>query len=140
MNARETKETFCYKYFSTHALPYSYDINKFSSTCALAVETLISCIKRSSHRRCSVRKGVVCIFIKERLCYRCFTVNFEKFLSTPPLGDCFCIKSMTIYLLITRFLSILHFVSPSSFYDMEIPNGMTLELLQEVITDQRFKL
>ena len=115
MSVRETKETFYYKYISTHALPYSFDINKFSSTCALAVETLISCIKRSSHRRCSVRKSVVWIFIKKRPWHRCFTVNFAKCLSTPPLGDCFCIKSLTLQLLITGFLSTLHLVSPSSF-------------------------
>ena len=36
MSARETKETFCYKYLSTYALPCSFHINKFSSTCAIA--------------------------------------------------------------------------------------------------------
>ena len=55
---------------------------------------------RSSHRRCSVRKGVLrnfakftgknlclrseaCILLKERLRHRCFPVNLAKFLRTP---------------------------------------------------------
>ena len=51
---------------------------------------------RSSHRRCSVRKGVLRIsqnsqentcepatLLKKRLWYRCFPVNYVKFLRTP---------------------------------------------------------
>ena len=74
---------------------------------------------RSSHRRCSVKNGVLRNFVKftekhlcqslffnkvaglksapllkKRLWHRCFPVNFGKFLRTPfyrpPLGDCFC--------------------------------------------------
>ena len=61
---------------------------------------------RSSHRRCSVRKGVPKNFAKftgkrlrpatslKRLWHRCFPVNFAKFLRTlfnrTALGDCFC--------------------------------------------------
>ena len=74
---------------------------------------------RSSHRRCSVRKGVLRNFakftekhlyqslffnkvaglrpttlFKKRLWHRCLPVSFVKFLRTPfyrtPLGDCFC--------------------------------------------------
>ena len=73
---------------------------------------------RSSHRRCSVKKSVIRNFakftgkhlrqsffsnkvaglsspalLKMRLCHRCFSVNFAKFLRTPfyrtHLGDCF---------------------------------------------------
>ena len=72
---------------------------------------------RSSHQRCSARKGVLrnfskftrkhlwqVLFYKEvagpqpatllkmRLCHRCFPINFAKFLRTPfhrtPLNDC----------------------------------------------------
>ena len=74
---------------------------------------------RSSHQRCSMKKGVLKNFskftgkhlcqslflnkvaglraatlLKKRLWHRCFSVNFAKFLRTPfyrtPLGDCFC--------------------------------------------------
>ena len=74
---------------------------------------------RSSHRRCSVKKGVLgnfakftkkhlcqslffdkvvglksAILLKKRLWPRCFPVDFAKFLRTPfyrtLLGDCFC--------------------------------------------------
>ena len=64
---------------------------------------------RSSHRRCSLRKGILrnvekltgkhlCLrpatLLKKRLWCRCFLVNFAKFLRTlfyrTPLGDCFC--------------------------------------------------
>ena len=54
---------------------------------------------RTSHRRCSVRKGVLRHFskftgnhlkpetlLKKRLWHRCFPVNFVKFLRTP-LGN-----------------------------------------------------
>ena len=61
---------------------------------------------RSSHQRCSVKKGVLRNFAKltgkhlcqslsfnkvagARLWHRCFPVNFVKFLRTPRLGDCF---------------------------------------------------
>ena len=40
---------------------------------------LLSQAYRSSHRRCSVARGV----IKKRLWQRCFPVNFAKFLRTP---------------------------------------------------------
>ena len=50
---------------------------------------------RSSHRRCSVRKVVLRNFaglrpatlLKKRLWYRCFPVNFAKFLRTPFLTE-----------------------------------------------------
>ena len=70
-------------------------------------------LDRSSHRRFSVRKDVVrnfakftgkhlcqglfmsgpevCNFIKKRFWYRCLSVNFAKFLGTPP-GNCFCLE------------------------------------------------
>ena len=70
-------------------------------------------LDRSSHRRFSVRKDFlrnfakftgkhlcqglfmsgpeVCNFIKKRLWYRCISVNFAKFLGTPP-GNCFCLE------------------------------------------------
>ena len=51
---------------------------------------------RSSHQKCSLRKGVLrnfakftgnCLrpsaFLKKRLLHRCFPVNFAKFLRTP---------------------------------------------------------
>ena len=68
-------------------------------------------IVRSSHRRCSVKKGVpknfkfhrkapvleslfnritglqVCHFIKKTLQHKCFPVKFGKFLRTPILGN-----------------------------------------------------
>ena len=63
---------------------------------------------RSSHQRCSIKKGVLRNFAKftgKHLCrslfliklqalwHRCFSVNFAKFLETPfyriPLDDCF---------------------------------------------------
>ena len=38
---------------------------------------------KSSHQRCSVKKGVkACNFIKERLQHKCFPVKFGKFLRT----------------------------------------------------------
>ena len=79
----------------------------------------IQMITRSSHQRCSVRKGVLrnfrkihrktlgspcslssescrprpCIFIQKEILHRCFPMNFAKFLRTPflitPLNDCF---------------------------------------------------
>ena len=78
----------------------------------------IQMITRSSHKRCSVRKGVLGKFakftgkhlcqvlfynkiagpksatlFKKRLWHRCFSMNFAKFLRTPfhraPLNDCF---------------------------------------------------
>ena len=83
----------------------------------------LSIIYRSSHQRCSLRKGVIRNFakftgkhlcqrlffnkvagltpatlLKKRLWHRCFPVNFAKFLRTPfyrtPLGDCFCIDDI----------------------------------------------
>ena len=76
---------------------------------------------RSSHQRCSVKKGVLRNFakfirfqslsfnnvaglrpstlLKERLWHRCFLVNFVKFLRTP-LGHCFC-KSLNRLVLIS---------------------------------------
>ena len=81
-----------------------------------------SCLNRSSHQRCSVRKGVhrnFAKFIGKHLCQilffnkvaglrpatllketlgRCFPVNFAKFLRTPfcrtPVGDCFYLNSI----------------------------------------------
>ena len=42
---------------------------------------------RSSHQRCSIKKGVLrpqtCNFIKKRLWHTCIPVNFAKFLRTP---------------------------------------------------------
>ena len=40
-------------------------------------------VSRSSHRRCSVTKGVLRNLLKKRLWHRCFPVNFAKFLRTP---------------------------------------------------------
>ena len=43
---------------------------------------------RSTRQRCSVRKGILRFnFIKKRLWYRCFPVNFRKFLRTPFLQN-----------------------------------------------------
>ena len=51
-------------------------------------------ISRSSHQRCSIKKGVLRKFSKftgkhlcQRLWHRCFPVNFEKFLRTPFLQN-----------------------------------------------------
>ena len=74
-------------------------------------------VDRSSHRRYSVKKGVLRNFtkftakhlcqslffnkvaglkpaklLKKRLWHRCFPVNFAKFLRKP-LDECFCIES-----------------------------------------------
>ena len=38
---------------------------------------------RSSHQRCSMEKGRPATLLKRRLWYRCFPVNFVKFLRTP---------------------------------------------------------
>ena len=66
---------------------------------------------RSSHRRCSVRKGPLkfrkihrktpvpesifrsATLLKKRLCYKCFPVDFVK-LQKIPQDDCFCYKSV----------------------------------------------
>ena len=79
---------------------------------------IIKMTARSSHQRCSVRKGVLrnsakftvkhlcqvlfynkvagpepATLLKKRLWHRCFPMNFAKFLRTPfhrtPLNDCF---------------------------------------------------
>ena len=44
---------------------------------------------RSSHRRCSIKKGSLrtATLFKKRLRYRCFPVNFAKFLRTPFLQN-----------------------------------------------------
>ena len=47
---------------------------------------------RSSHQRCSVKKGVKkalrhAALLKKRLWHRCFAVNFAKFLGTPFLQN-----------------------------------------------------
>ena len=77
--------------------------------------TAVQMTTRSSHQRCSIRKGVLRNFatftgkhlcqvlfynkvacpepatlLKERLWRRCFPMNFAKFLRTP-LNDCFSI-------------------------------------------------
>ena len=42
-----------------------------------------------SHRRCSVKQGVLKPYLKNDSNHTCYPVNFAKFLRTP-LGDCFC--------------------------------------------------
>ena len=60
-------------------------------------------LSRSSHRRCSVKKGVLKNFaiftgkhLRKRLQHRCFPVNIAKYLRTPILmnisGGCFCLS------------------------------------------------
>ena len=44
---------------------------------------------RSSHRRCSVKKGFIKDFIKKRLPHWCFSVKFAKFLRTSILKNNF---------------------------------------------------
>ena len=44
---------------------------------------------RSSHRRCSVKKGFIKDFIKKRLQHWCFPVKFAKFLRTSILKNNF---------------------------------------------------
>ena len=90
------------------------------------VEKILHAICRSSHRRWSVRKGVLRNFAKftgkhlcqslffnkveglrpgtlliKRLWHKCFPVNFGKFLRTPfyrtSLDDCFCIWDTFLY-------------------------------------------
>ena len=77
------------------------------------MQSIFSYLFRSSHRRCSVRKGVLRKFakftgkhlckiqrkalnpatlLKKRLWHRCFPVNFAKFYRTLP-DDCFCLFS-----------------------------------------------
>ena len=81
---------------------------------------------RSSHQRCSIRKGVLRNFakftrkrlcqslffnkiaglrratlLKKRLCYRCFPVNFSKFLRTP-FSDIFTSVSASLLNILTQ--------------------------------------
>ena len=92
--------------------------------CTLVLETTIN---RSSHQKCSTKKGVLRNFtkftgkhlwqslffteaagfrsvtlLKKRLWQRCFPVNFANFLRTPfyktPLDDCFRINGLHFYL------------------------------------------
>ena len=81
--------------------------------CEYIFSFLLLCFRknRSSHRRCSVKKGVLksfadftrkhlcgslfliiaglaCNFIKKRLPHRCFPVEFAKYLRTPILNIC----------------------------------------------------
>ena len=101
----------CMQHFACLTISY----HKLSGECQLLAD-----IFRSSHRRCSVKKGVLrnfskftgkhlcqslfCnkvagltlqLYKKKRLWHRCFPVNFAKFLRTPflrtPPDDCFCI-------------------------------------------------
>ena len=68
---------------SRHGHKYS----KYTKCLTMMMMLTQSCIKqhrgniRSSHQRCSVRKGT--ILLKKRLWHRCFPVNFVKFLRTP---------------------------------------------------------
>ena len=86
-------------------------IHKFTMACKIkgVLKTLSDIYDgafRSSHRRCSVRKGVIRNFakfagkhlcqslffnkvflLKKRLWHRCFPVNFTKFLRTPFLRN-----------------------------------------------------
>ena len=56
---------------------------------------------RSSHQRCSMKKGVLRNFL-----HRCFPENFAKFLRTlfyrTPAGDCFC--SVLFCFVLLKFL------------------------------------
>ena len=56
---------------------------------------------RSSHQRCSIKKGVLRNFL-----HRCFPENFAKFLRTlfyrTPAGDCFC--SVLFCFVLLKFL------------------------------------
>ena len=65
------------------------------------VERYHNCINRSSHQRCSIKKGVLrnftkligkhlCqgqLYLKTILWHKCFPVNFPKFLRTPILKN-----------------------------------------------------
>ena len=76
---------------------------------------------RSSHRRCSVKNGVLqnfanftglqaCTFIKKRLQHGFFSVKFAKFLRTPHLRtyvcDCLCmVMSISVKLRTFEYLT-----------------------------------
>ena len=61
----------------------------------VAIAIFLHVQNKRSHRRCSVRKGVLrpATLLKKCLWHRCFPVNFAKFLRAPfyktSLGDCF---------------------------------------------------
>ena len=90
-----------------------------------AVKKSLLYLTRSSHQRCSMKKGVLKNFtkftgkhlcqslifnklavlrpatlLKKRLWHRCFPVNFVKFLRTPFLqntsGGCFCLTPLIV--------------------------------------------
>ena len=98
-------ETYIGKYDANDSVCWS-KMNSFLRT------SLPRATFRSSHQRCSIKKGVFRNFtkftgntcarvsfliklqaLKKRLWHRCFPVNFAKFLRTPfygtPLDDCF---------------------------------------------------
>ena len=91
---------------------------------------------RSSHQRCSVIKGVLrnftkftvkhlcqsqpkaCNFIKKRLWYRCFPVNFAKFLSAPFLQNTSGrLLFMMIFFFLKTFLKLFKISLPKVYFD-----------------------
>ena len=51
------------------------------------VSKLITFLYRSSHRKCSVKNGVLTIFMGKHMQHRSFAVNIAKFLRTPILKN-----------------------------------------------------
>ena len=118
---------------------------------------LLKLICRSSHRRCSVRKGVLrnfskltgkhlCLLqpatlLKKRLWHRCFPVNFAKFLGTPFLQNTFgrlllnirCKELSLTTLLLQKIKTFLQSISGRLLLDIrckELP--LTPLLLQKI--------
>ena len=87
--------TSAYSIYGSHIPFYGEKSCKFSLQWSMwAIQGSIRTRYRSSHQRCSVRKGFVRNFAKvtgkhlcQKLRYRCFPVNFAKFLRTPFLQN-----------------------------------------------------
>ena len=87
--------TSAYSIYGSHIPFYGEKSCKFSLQWSMwAIQGSVRTRYRSSHQRCSVRKGFVRNFAKvtgkhlcQKLRYRCFPVNFAKFLRTPFLQN-----------------------------------------------------